>query len=277
MYKEILENNKDLNQRYVRRYLKFLLLCEKLNVNTFDKFEKHHILPESLYRQYKSLKKFKWNRANLTLRQHFISHWILSKIFGGTQWFSFNQMKRFGGTSILYEYGRKYIIEQIKTVNTGRLKTEKERKSISDRTKNTVVVKDKDNNRFRVSCDDERYLSGELVYYRTGTKHNKNTIDKMKSNNGIKGKKPFIENNKIVFYHEKIGVDMGLTMGFPKERNQKMASSISKLIWVTEIETHKHKRIEETKFDDKLYLLGRKGFHGFKHINSKRSNNETNT
>ena len=44
----------------------------------------------------------------------------------------------------------------------------------------TVVVKDKDNNKFRVSVDDPRYISGELVHICTGVKHS-DLSNKLKS------------------------------------------------------------------------------------------------
>jgi len=272
MYREILEQNKDLNQHYFKRYLKFINKYNNINKFETHKTEKHHILPVSLYPEFKDLKKFKWNKIVLTLRQHFIAHWLLAKLYGGSQWFSFNQMKRFGGTSVLYEYGRKYIIEQLIITNTGIIKTEENRKGISERTKNTVVVKDKEGNRYRVSCDDERYINGELVYYRTGIKHSIETKEKMKKNNGLKGKKPFVENNKIIYYYEEEGKSKGLEIGFTDVRNKKMANSMSKLIWVTYKNTLKYKRIKKEDFNENLYDLGRVGFKGFKHINDKRKN-----
>lgn len=42
-------------------------------------FEKHHILPESLFPEFKPLSRFEWNRANLTAREHFIVHGLLYK------------------------------------------------------------------------------------------------------------------------------------------------------------------------------------------------------
>lgn len=43
--------------------------------------EKHHICPKSLFPEFSSLSKNKWNLAKLTSRQHFIVHWMLWKTF----------------------------------------------------------------------------------------------------------------------------------------------------------------------------------------------------
>lgn len=44
-------------------------------------FEGHHILPGSIYPQYKNIKKNPWNIVLLTAREHFICHLLLTKIF----------------------------------------------------------------------------------------------------------------------------------------------------------------------------------------------------
>lgn len=51
-----------------------------------EKFEgsgsiKHHILPRSLFPDFKNLKEHEWNQSNLSHRAHFVSHWLLAKAF----------------------------------------------------------------------------------------------------------------------------------------------------------------------------------------------------
>ncbi len=60
--------------------------------------------------------------------------------------------------------------------------------TISNQNKGKVTVKNKDGEILSVSTSDERYLSGELVFYRTGTKHKASTIEKMKKDPKIKKK-----------------------------------------------------------------------------------------
>lgn len=46
--------------------------------------EDHHILPKSLFPQFKDFKLSPWNRIRLTPRQHFIAHRILCEVFTDT-------------------------------------------------------------------------------------------------------------------------------------------------------------------------------------------------
>ncbi len=267
MYKDLLRENKKLNSHWVERYVKFISSCVEENQNENVKMEKHHILPRSLFPEHD---KAHWNIAKLTLRQHYISHWMLAKLFGSSQWFSFHVMKRYGGHSILYEYARKYQSEQISRINTGRVKSKENREGISKRTKGTVVVKDINDRKFRVSVDDERYLSGELVFYRKGSKHTEETILKMKESSSS-GKTPFIKEGKITYLMLEEGIDMGLDRyQMSASDRHDMSERISRYIWVTMIKTGNHKRIENEMFDESVHIKGRVGFHGFKHINDKR-------
>lgn len=70
------------NPHYVNRYINFINSCiQKNNLSEILYTEKHHILPKSLFPKYKSFKTTPWNKATLTSRQHFIAHFILTKIF----------------------------------------------------------------------------------------------------------------------------------------------------------------------------------------------------
>lgn len=44
-----------------------------------------------------------------------------------------------------------------------------------------ITVKDKDNNKFRVSINDPRYINKELIPFHTGMKRSKQTIEKIKN------------------------------------------------------------------------------------------------
>ncbi len=81
MIKEILSTF-DHNAHYLNRYIKFIISCSEKNVNQKN-LEKHHICPKSkyLFPQYQSFVEHPWNQANLTCRQHYIAHLMLSKIY----------------------------------------------------------------------------------------------------------------------------------------------------------------------------------------------------
>ncbi len=248
-FNEIIQAQKiPSNKHYLKRYFRFIENCV---LAEGEMYEKHHILPQSLFPTYA---KCLQNIKKLSLRQHFIAHWILAKTFGGTQWFAFNQMKRVGCKSILYMYGRKYIIEQIKLANTGKEKTQKNRMSISKRTQKTVVVRDLNGKLFRTSIENPKYMSGELVFYRQGYKHTPETIQKMR----VSGKTPWNtgktkENTPSLM----IGSD-------------KTSAHFIQTIWVTRKDDNKHMRILEHMFDETKFIKGRIGFKGFAHINNKR-------
>lgn len=74
------------NTHYLNRYIKFLEYCKKQNVKLTGNDKNttfHHILPKSIWPEYSSFYKNKWNAILLTHRQHFIVHIILSNCLGG--------------------------------------------------------------------------------------------------------------------------------------------------------------------------------------------------
>ena len=267
LYEDILMHD---GRRYAHRYLKFIQICNAANIDYDGIMEKHHILPTSLFPEYSSLKLHPWNMVRLTPRQHFIAHWMLAKLYGGKMWYAFNMMRRTGHTSCLYEISRDKLKSMFKEMNRGRPKTSDEILAISRRTKNTVVVRDANGNIFRTSCSDPRYLSGELVYYRTGLKHTDSTISKMKMNSGIKGKQPFMHGNTVLYLTPEEGITRGLVMGICGDIKSKISKTISNTIWVTRKDEGSHTRITIDNFDDTLYIKGRIGYKGWQHVNSKR-------
>ena len=93
--KEELYNKAPSNsEHYIKRYIKFIFSCieenKNLPKNTYT--ENHHILPRCYWKEYENLTKHKWNKAKLTARQHYISHIILAKIFGGKMWLALDRM-----------------------------------------------------------------------------------------------------------------------------------------------------------------------------------------
>jgi len=80
-----------------------LILRAKLRVKPEGYFEKHHVIPRSL-----GGSDSKDNLVNLTAREHFISHCLLARIHGGTQWYSVLRMKNDNKyfNSKLYEHAK---------------------------------------------------------------------------------------------------------------------------------------------------------------------------
>lgn len=74
----------EINERQAERYLRFLEYCSRSNLGEKIEFaEKHHILPKGkhLFPEFANLRIHAWNSIILTPRQHYIAHWILSRIF----------------------------------------------------------------------------------------------------------------------------------------------------------------------------------------------------
>lgn len=194
MLSESLKHISGLDEnRWLRRYFNFLEFS--LKTEKEGQIEKHHILPRKVFPEFE---KEKWNLIPLTLREHFIAHYILAKAFGGNMWFAFNFMtnRTSHKNSRIYELGRIEFINILKK----QVISEETRQKISDSTKGCLVVKDSDGNTFRCSSKDERYLSGELVSYRVGFIHSQETIDKMIENSGLIGKNAYFNSDGLIKY-----------------------------------------------------------------------------
>lgn len=101
--------SKSHNTHYLKRYIKFIEGCKNQQTNEF--MEAHHILPKSkdMFPEYKSFKKYPENKINLTLRQHYIAHYLLWKTFGHSQAQAFKLMclRSDKSNSKIYENVRK--------------------------------------------------------------------------------------------------------------------------------------------------------------------------
>lgn len=125
MFNEILKT-KPHNPHYLNRYIKFITQC--VNSSQTTKTEDHHICPKSsdLFPEFKSFKKYPWNKAKLTLRQHYIAHRLLWKAFGGKQTMAFKIMceRARATTSRAYETVRsEFILSMMGNANPAKLGT----------------------------------------------------------------------------------------------------------------------------------------------------------
>lgn len=139
--------------------------------------------------------------------------------------------------------------------------------------KNTVVVKDGNNNIFQVSIFDERYLNGELVFYRTGAKHHPKTIEKMRKNSFYSNAKPYIMKNgktkliksdEIEKYSDEI-----LAEGLGENTKQKISEWVKETKWIHNISTNQNRRIHKNEPIPEGWKLGRTNGGGWENANSK--------
>jgi hypothetical protein len=76
-------SSKPHNPHYLKRYIKFIECCQISNILFEGYVEKHHICPKAkdLFPEYKDFKKYRWNRVDLSGKQHFVAHRILAKAY----------------------------------------------------------------------------------------------------------------------------------------------------------------------------------------------------
>ena len=70
-------------ERYLKRYLKYVKLCETQILDYNEKTEMHHILPKAkdMFPEFSNFKKFPENMLKVTARQHIFCHILLAKMF----------------------------------------------------------------------------------------------------------------------------------------------------------------------------------------------------
>ena len=88
MLNPIISNTFSSNNKYIKRYLSIIekalsenRVLHKKNHTEYTYYEGHHILPKSLYPEYKSFKEHSWNKVLLTPKEHFICHLLILKHF----------------------------------------------------------------------------------------------------------------------------------------------------------------------------------------------------
>jgi hypothetical protein len=199
------------NESVITAYVKY---CIDNATNKPDQkfmaIERHHILPVSLFPEYK---KSDWNLVYLSSYDHLKAHYYLHMAIGHRSLtLAFNQMRRAKSTitneeqldeiAKLYHAARPAISKAISEANIGQIVTNDHRAKISAVTKNTVVVRDTFGNTYRTSTNDPDYISGDVVYYRTGTFHTTETRLRMSiaADPSIKGDMYYDENGDQKYF-----------------------------------------------------------------------------
>lgn len=100
---EFLSLQVPINIHYLDRYIKFIIALPEM-VNGYG--ERHHILPQCMFPQYKSKSLSPWNQKKIDARAHYLCHWLLWKAFPGS-----NKMSSaFWGMSVMQKGDRQYKI-----------------------------------------------------------------------------------------------------------------------------------------------------------------------
>lgn len=224
-------------ERYLKIVETFLPLTQSKAREKGSGIERHHILPVSLFKEYE---KCGWNKVDFPSRVHYIAHGLLVQITRSPQMiFAFNNMRRVcGGRSAFYPLVRALLSEAVSKCNTGRSCSEELKKYLSETHKGTVLVKDPNfpEDLFKVSVEDQRYISGELVFFRLGEKQ----TDQCKKNISESNK------GKICLYHaESEGVryawseqeaseleKIGFLRGTRPSSKRLLSEIISNMVWI---------------------------------------------
>ena len=70
-----------LDNKYTKWY--FNIICKAKDIKIINETEHHHVMPSSIFQEFRALTKHKWNGVHLTHREHFICHWLLTKMCDG--------------------------------------------------------------------------------------------------------------------------------------------------------------------------------------------------
>lgn len=149
-------SSKPHNKHFLRRYVKMIENISSKGARDLTYSEKHHICPKAidLFPEYRDLKINKWNLIHLTAREHFVLHWLLFKVYGGSQAKAFFAMCCFNKQRL-----------NSKSYELAKLHNADIRKSERKQT-----YKDSGGNHHWVNTRDPRVLSGELTHFMTGRK-----------------------------------------------------------------------------------------------------------
>jgi hypothetical protein len=128
------------SQLHFDRYIKFVEGFVQLNLSkpksSCGEFETHHILPKKIFPEYTASR---WNKTIMPSKAHYLAHYLLFKAIAHPSLvYSFNQMRRVSKKDgkvncRLYAAVRLEFAELIKQTNTGKVRSEKFRKDVSER------------------------------------------------------------------------------------------------------------------------------------------------
>lgn len=69
------------NNKYTRIYFQIVFNIKSQNRIKNNGLEHHHIFPQCIFPEIKSLKRNSWNGVYVNHREHFVLHWLLTKMF----------------------------------------------------------------------------------------------------------------------------------------------------------------------------------------------------
>lgn len=150
----------------------------------------HHICPKAhdLFPKYKSFTINPWNKIYLTSREHYIAHWMLWKVYGGSQTYSFFSMAK---------QKSKYQEKRYFNARAYSLVREEVRKLSSNTNSGFACYVDYKGNKIRCRTDDLRVSSGELVAQSKGRKYKSRTKEQRENTSKALRESEYNVNRKL--------------------------------------------------------------------------------
>ena len=218
---------------------KYIDFCIENNLpkSTDVVIENHHILPKKLFPEFADFKKHPWNRARLSLKNHFISHCLCADaIAHSSTILAIRLMSRaFKGLShydkeecaLLYEKYRIDVNRCISNTNTGRKMSDENRAYKSEMFKDTAVYKRADGTgeNLRLNTFDPRVLSGEYISYRIGYIHADSTKEKMSM--ARTGRLAYTNGITTIYIHKNDNIPEGFYPGFSPTICKKLSETFT--------------------------------------------------
>ncbi len=171
-------SSKPHNPHYLKRYIKYLNLCEEKNKALIDSdpVENHHILPKAkdLFPEYKDFSQHPWNKITLTPYQHIWVHLILYKLYGGSQVHAVFYMFNVQNASTNYDKNR--VIPSFLEIRYAAKLKQEHRNS----RKGMATYKDKDGNKYFLHKNDPLIQQLNLVGNNHGYKMPAEYLEKAK-------------------------------------------------------------------------------------------------
>lgn len=249
---------------YVQRYLKLIdhyVLLKLKKAGSPGKFEKHHILPVSIFPEYRNAK---WNIVVLPTRAHYIAHYMLFKgVKHKSCAYAFNQMRRVSklngkDTCRLYGAVRKEFALLVSENNKNVPRSDKQKEMQSIKMKNTNTYRNlKTGELRRFTCNAapngwEPFQNGRV----------RTVESKLKMSESMKGRFwQFNANTKEVKFD--FVLHDGFEMGYPDWYIGDY-SYLKELTWIYNMETGTAARVNASLGIPDGYAIGRlydnKGF-----------------
>ena len=202
MFINYINEKEFIDRRWMNRYIKFIQSFH------YVVGHKHHILPRSIFPEFADLNQHSWNCKILTPRAHYISHYILSKVYGNKMLYAFNRLSNSNGIKLnsrLYASAKKEFSQLLSVY------MKKNNPMFNDETKAKMVVS----------------KTGQKASDETKAKMSKNSY--MKTDEGKKQKSEQMKKNNPMHYEiHRLAVSKAKT-GVPRSDETKRILSIAKM------------------------------------------------